>query len=177
MAETNVPVKTTGSAPAPSTATQMWSPFENLRGDFNRLFDDFNRDFWRRPFSRSAFDLIPFARGQFANVNPAVDVIEKSDAFEITAELPGLDEKNIEVKLVNGSLTVKGEKEENKEEKKKDYHLRERYYGSFERSFAIPDGVDTDKIEANFNKGVLTLRLPKKPEAVKPEKTIAVKAS
>jgi HSP20 family protein len=110
-------------------------------------------------------------------VNPAVDVVEKSDAYEITAELPGMDEKNIEVKLVNGGLTVKGEKEEKKEEKKKDYHLRERYYGSFERSFAIPDGVDTDKIEANFNKGVLTLRLPKKPEAVKPEKTIAVKAS
>jgi HSP20 family protein len=174
--ESNVPVKVTDKTPAPSAGTQIWSPFENLRGDLNRLFDDFSRDLWRRPFSRSAFDMLPFARSQLAAASPAVDVVEKPDVFEITAELPGMDEKNIEVKLVNGSLTVKGEKEEKKEEKKKDYHLRERYYGAFERSFAVPEGVDTDKIEANFNKGVLTLRLPKKPEAVKPEKTIAVKA-
>jgi HSP20 family protein len=178
MAQTasNVPVKVTDKTPASSAGTQIWSPFDNLRGDFNRLFDDFSRDLWRRPFSRSAFDMLPCARTQLAAVSPAVDVVEKPDAFEITAELPGMDEKNIEVKLVNGSLTVKGEKEEKKEEKKKDYHLRERYYGAFERSFAIPEGVDTDKIEANFNKGVLTLRLPKKPDAIKPEKTIAVKA-
>jgi HSP20 family protein len=176
MADTNVPVKRTDSAPAPHAATQLWSPFDNLRGDFNRLFDDFNRDFWRRPLARSAFDLFPLARGQFTS-NPAVDVVEKSDAYEITAELPGMDEKNIEVKLVNGSLTVKGEKEENKEEKKKDYHVQERYYGSFERTFPLPEGVDADKIEATFDKGVLMLRLPKKPEAVKPEKTIAVKAA
>jgi len=176
MAETNVPVKTEKSAAA--TSPQLWRPLEGLRGDFNRLFDDFNRDFWRSPFSRTGFDMIPaFARREFATLSPAVDVVEKPDAFEITAELPGMDEKNIEVKLANGTLTVKGEKEEKKEEKQKDYHLRERYYGSFERSFSLPDGVDADKIEANFNKGVLTLKLPKKPEAIQPEKKIAVKAS
>ena len=103
--------------------------------------------------------------------------MEKNNAYEVTVELPGLDEKNIEVKVAKGRLTIKGEKQEEKEEKKKDYYLHERQFGSFERSFAVPDGVDTDKIEASFKKGVLRLALPKKPEAIKPEKKIEVKAA
>ena len=74
-----------------------------------------------------------------------------------------MDEKNIEVKVVNGDLTIKGEKQEEKEEKKKDYYLQERHFGSFERRFQLPEGVDADKIEASFKKGVLTVTLPKKP--------------
>jgi len=93
------------------------------------------------------------------------------------AELPGMDERNIEVRFANGNLIIKGEKEEEKEEEKKDYHLRERHFGSFERQFAVPEGVDTDKIEASFKKGVLSITLPKKPEAIKAEKKIEVKAS
>jgi HSP20 family protein len=88
-----------------------------------------------------------------------------------------MDEKNIEVKVTNGNLTIKGEKQEEKEEKKKDYYLHERHFGSFERSFDVPEGVDADKIEANFKKGVLTVTLPKKPEAQKPAKKIEVKAA
>jgi len=107
---------------------------------------------------------------------PAVDIVEKDNAYEVTAELPGLDEKNIEVKLVNGGLTIKGEKQEEKEEKKKGYYLHERQFGSFERCFQVPQGVDTNKIEASFRKGVLTVTLPKKPEAQKPEKKIEIKA-
>jgi len=87
-----------------------------------------------------------------------------------------MDGKNIEVKLVNGGLTIKGEKREEKEEKK-DYYLHERHFGSFERCFAVPEGVETDKIEASFKKGVLTVTLPKKPEAQKPEKKIEIKAA
>ena len=74
-------------------------------------------------------------------------------------------------------MTIKGERQEEKEEKKKDYYLRERSFGSFERSFGLPEGVDADKIEASFKKGVLTLTLPKKPEAQKPAKKIDVKAA
>jgi HSP20 family protein len=81
------------------------------------------------------------------------------------------------VKVTNGNLTIKGEKQEEKEEKKKDYYLHERHFGSFERSFDVPEGVDADKIEANFKKGVLTVTLPKKPEAQKPAKKIEVKAA
>jgi HSP20 family protein len=74
-------------------------------------------------------------------------------------------------------LTNKGEKQEEKEEKKKEYHLHKRRYGSFERSFGIPEGVDTDRIEATFKKGVLTVNLPKTAEAQKAEKTITVRAA
>jgi len=108
---------------------------------------------------------------------PAVDVSETDKAFEITVELPGMDEKNVEVKVSNSILTIKGEKQEEKEEKKKDYYRRERSFGSFERSFQVPEGVDADKIEANFKKGVLAVMLPKNPEAQKAEKKIAVKAA
>ena len=86
-----------------------------------------------------------------------------------------MDGKNIAVKVVNG--TIEGEKQEEKEEKKKDYYLHERRFGSFERSFQVPEGVDADKIEASFKKGVLTVVLPKKPEAQKPAKKIDVKAA
>ena len=107
---------------------------------------------------------------------PTVDIVEKNDAYEVKAELPGMDEKNVEVKLANGVLTIRGEKQEEKEEKKEEYHIHERHFGSFERRFAVPECVDTDKIEASFRKGLLMVRLPKKPEAIKPEKKIEVKA-
>jgi HSP20 family protein len=80
------------------------------------------------------------------------------------------------VKVADGTLTIKGEKQAEKEEKKKDYYLQERSFGAFERSFGLPEGVDADEIEANFKKAVLTVTLPKKPEAQKPAKKIEVKA-
>ena len=88
-----------------------------------------------------------------------------------------MDEKNVEVKLVDGGLTIKGEKQEEKEEKKRSYYLHERHYGAFERSFTVPEGVDADKIEATFKKGVLTVALPKIPGAQKTEKKIEVKTA
>ena len=108
---------------------------------------------------------------------PAVDISESDKAYEITAELPGMDEKDIEVKVVNGNLMIKGERQEQKEEKQKDYYLHERRFGSFERHFQVPEGADADKIEASFKKGVLTVTLPKKPEAQKPAKKIEVKTA
>jgi HSP20 family protein len=176
---TEVPVKTEQKAgEVKSPALQPWHPVEALRREVDRLFEDFGMDFWRAPSRRSIFNVEPFWRGElkFATA-PAVDIVEKDNAFEITADLPGMDEKNVEVQVANGTLTIKGEKKEEKEEKKKDYYLQERHYGSFERSFSIPQGVDADKIEANFKKGVLTVTLPKKPEAQKPAKKIDVKAT
>ncbi len=108
---------------------------------------------------------------------PAVDMTESDKAYEVTAELPGMDEKDIEVKVVDGNLMIKGEKQQEKEEKQKDYYLHERRFGSFERRFQVPEGVDADKIEASFKKGVLTVTLPKKLEAQKPAKRIEVKAA
>lgn len=178
MAETatKVPIKQEKSA-AGSLPPQMWQPFEGLRNEIDRLFDDFGGSLWR-PFRRSLFGTEPAFRLETKlGAMPAVDVVESEKAYELTAELPGMDEKNIDVTVVNGSLTIKGEKQEEKEEKKKDYYLHERSFGTFERSFGIPESVDADKIEANFKKGVLTVTLPKKPEAQKPAKTIEVKAA
>ena len=104
-----------------------------------------------------------------------VDIVDTEKAYEITAELPGMDESNIDVKFSDDTLTIKGEKRDEREEKKKDYYLSERRYGSFQRSFGVLDGVDTDKIEANFKNGVLTVTLPKTAQAQKSEKKIAIK--
>jgi HSP20 family protein len=153
-----------------------WRPFENLRREVDRLFEDFQLAPWRSPFGRSAFALEPFWPSDAGwSKAPAVDIVEKDKAYEITAELPGMDESNIDVKFSDGTLTIKGEKRDDKEEKQKDYYLSERRYGSFQRSFGVPDGVDAEKIEANFKNGVLTVTLPKSPQAQKSEKKIAIK--
>jgi HSP20 family protein len=178
-AATKLPVKTELKKDEEKAgALQIWHPFETLHREIDRLFEDFGRDLWRSPFRRSVFDLEPFWRREmkFATA-PAVDIADKDNSYEITADLPGMDEKNIEVQVSNGNLTIKGEKKEEKEEKKKGYYLQERHFGSFERTFGIPEGVDADKIEASFKKGVLTITLPKKPEAQKPSKKIEVKAA
>ena len=170
-----VSVEKKGSAPTRPAAAL---PVTSLRHQIDRLFEDFETNFWSWPFGRSVFDVAPFATREVAFApSPSVDVVEKDKAYEITAELPGMDEKNIEVKLANGSLTIKGEKKEEKEEKEKDYYLSERRYGAFERRFGVPEGVDADKISAAFKNGVLTVTLPKTAEAQKPEKKIEVKTA
>ena len=176
MAEpTKLPVKT---AEASAPALQAWRPFETLRREIDRLFDDFDGGFRRWPAGRSPFNAAPSWRSEFTwPAAPAVDLVETDKGFEVTAELPGLDEKNIEVKFVDGVLTIKGEKQEEKEEKKKDYYLHERSFGSFHRALHVPAGVDSDKIDATFKKGVLKVTLPKSAEAQKAEKKIAVKAA
>jgi HSP20 family protein len=170
--ETKLPV--TKSSTAPAAASEAWQPFQALRSEIDQIFDDFGNGFWRRPFR----SLARLERDLSKNFTaPAVDVAESDKAYEITAELPGLDEKNIDVKVVNGGLSIRGEKKEETEEKKKDYYVSERRYGSFERFFALPDGVNADKIEATFKNGVLKVVLPKTEEAQKPAKTISVKAA
>lgn len=156
--------------------TEERMPFESLRHEIDRLFDDFRPIDWHLPSRVLGFDVPRIARAEW-QAAPAMDLIEKHDAYEITAELPGLDDKNVEVKLSNHTLTIKGEKSEEKEDKQKDYYLSERRYGSFQRSFQLPEGIDVDKIDANFAKGVLTVKLPKSAEAKKAEKKIAVKAA
>lgn len=147
-----------------------------MRREVDRLFEDFDGGLWRAPFRHSLFDYAPFGRFG-APALPVVDIAEKDGEYQITAELPGLDEKDVEVKVANGGLTIRGQKKEEKDETKKGYHLAERRYGAFERSFAIPEGVDADKISASFSKGVLTVSLPKTAEAQKREKKIAINAT
>lgn len=152
------------------------SPLSGLRQEIDRLIEDFDGGLWPKSFHRGWLDSPFFSRSMtIANI-PAVDVAEKDNAFEITAELPGMDEKDIEVKLTNGGLQIHGEKKVEKEERKKDYYLSERSYGSFDRHFGLPEGIEADKISASFKNGVLTVMLPKTAEAKKNEKNIPVKA-
>jgi HSP20 family protein len=172
----NVPVKTEDKKAARSTVPQAWTPYFNLRQEIDRLFEDFGRGFFASPFRPFNFEP-QWSRATAVTTAPAVDIAESDKAYEITAELPGMDEKNLEVKVANDTLTIRGEKKEEKEQKEKDYYLSERSYGSFERYFRVPDDVDVDKIEANLKNGVLRVVLPKKAEAQKPEKKVEVKAA
>ena len=176
-ADIKVPVTTdTKPEAAPSTMQmQMWRPFESLRREVDRLFEDFTTSPFKLPFRRPSFDIEPFWSPESWMAVPAVDFVERDAAYEVHAELPGMDEKDIEVKVSGGVLTIKGEKQQEKEEKKPDFHMRERRFGAFERVLRVPDGVDAEKIEASFKKGVLTVTLPKAAGALKPVKTIAVK--
>ena len=160
----------------PSFTDALIEPLARLRSEVDRLFDDFQWGLWRSPFGRSLFDTEPFARGEASLIKaPAVDVDEQDKAYEITAELPGMDESNIDVKFSDGVLSIRGEKREEKEEKKKDRYLSERRYGSFQRSFRLPEGIDENRIGATFAKGVLTVTLPKTTQARTAAKKIDVK--
>jgi HSP20 family protein len=123
----------------------------------SRLFDEFFNDF---PFTSSVVE------GK-ENWIPSVDILEKEGNIVLRAELPGMNEKEIELKVEGDTLILKGERKMESEDKKSNYHRIERSYGSFTRSFRLPDTVDSEKIDADYKNGVLTITLPKKPE-VKP---------
>jgi HSP20 family protein len=113
---------------------------------------------------------------------PAIDIAESEKEFTVTAELPGIDEKNVDVSVEEGLLTIKGEKTEEKEEKKdgageKKFYLYERNYGSFSRSFALPPNVDATKIHAEFQKGLLKVHLPKTAEAKSNGRKVEIKTT
>ena len=122
------------------------------------------------------FDVEPM-RSSFSFSAPAIDMSEDEKAYKISAELPGIDAKDIDVLVSGDMLVLKGEKRREKEEKEKNYHYSERAYGSFQRAFELPASVDRDKIAADFSKGVLTITLPKRAEAQRPTKKIEVKSA
>jgi HSP20 family protein len=153
---------------AGTTPVQRYvDPFSAMRAEIDRVFDSFlGRSFGRIP---------ALARADDSDVvTPSIDVRETETEFVIEAELPGMDEKDVSVTLNDGVLTLKGEKKSEREEKQDDYHLMERSYGSFQRSFQVADAVDADKVKASFDKGVLKVTMPKRPEAVKAEKRIPI---
>tara|TARA_B100001939_G_scaffold347241_1_gene368225 strand:- start:5097 stop:5597 length:501 start_codon:yes stop_codon:yes gene_type:complete len=150
------------------TPLSLFDPFTHLRKEIDDIFSDYGRgwsNFFRRPMSLSKFAL-----------NPQTDITESKEAFEISVELPGLDEKDVTLTLQDDVLILKGEKKEEKVEKEKDYHLTERSYGAFQRSFTLPPNVDADAIQADFHKGVMTIVLPKTAEAQEKVKTIKIKS-
>lgn len=144
-------------------------PFASLQREMNRLFDGFLG-------GSTLSQWAPFERGGAEAFQPRVDVSETDSEIKVSAELPGLDENDIDVSLTRDTLTIKGEKKEEKEEKGSDYYRMERSYGSFTRSIPLPVEVNTDKVEATFKKGVLRVTLPKTASAIEKTKKVAVKS-
>jgi len=126
------------------------NPFTALQQEIDRLFDGFSRGF-------TSFPNLPTTR----ELMPSMDVSETDKEIEITTELPGLEEKDIQLNVADDVLTVRGEKKNEREESKKDYHLVERSYGSFVRSVQLPNGVNAEGIKAVMSKGVLKVTVPK----------------
>jgi len=141
------------------------NPLESLHQDINRVFENFFTGEW---------PLEGISGQDKMMLLPEFDVTENDKIIELTAELAGVEEKDLDVSVDGKVLTVKGEKKEEVKEDKKDYHLSERRYGSFKRSFTLPDGLDLDKVEASFKNGVLKISLPKSPEAKTDRKKIKV---
>ncbi len=154
--QTHVPVRRDGDA-------------FDVFNHFGRFFESFFGD------SRSP---TPWNNGLNWSYNPRVDIRETDAAYQLSAELPGLDEKGVEVNLDNGILKISGEKRSDKEERDEDknYYRRERSYGRFERSFRLPDGIKTDKVEARYKNGVLNVTVPKSEEAKSSVRRVEVKA-
>jgi HSP20 family protein len=139
-----------------SRLAEPTSPFYALHREMNRMFDDFLRD----------FDL----PGRSALAWPHIELSEADDQLKVVAELPGLEERDVEVTLENGVLTLKGQKKVEKE----GTVYSERWEGAFERDIAVGEDVDADKVKASFKNGVLTILLPKKPEAQRQVKRISI---
>ena len=127
------------------------NPFMSLPREVERLFEDFSR----------GFPSMPALGNSGSGLMPSIDVTETDKEIEITAELPGLEEKDVQINVADNILTIRGKKKAEKEEKDKNYRLVERSYGSFERSLGLPDGVDADAIKASIAKGVLKVTVPK----------------
>jgi len=143
------------------TTLVRWNPVRemmNLRREFDRLFE-------------SALDLPAFSGDTTWGL--ALDIVENDDAYIVKASVPGVDPDDMDITLADNTLTIRGEFKEDEEIKESQYRLRERRYGSFARSVTLPTSVDRDGIEASYENGILTLRVPK-AEEVKP-KRIAIK--
>lgn len=166
-------------APQNRSTTPMprhWDPFAAFRAETDRLFDTFFSggglpSHGRLP-SLIGSTTPSMAAGGF--MEPSVDVKETDSALVVSAELPGMDEKDIDLQVHDGRLTLKGEKKHEHDEEKDQVHVVERRYGAFQRSFSLPDTVDADKVEAHFDKGVLTVTLPKRPDAPNTARRVSI---
>jgi HSP20 family protein len=155
--------RSNNQAPVPYRDDER-SPFLSLHREMNRMFDDFFRDFDMR---------LPTAAGSGFNARwPQLDVAETDKELTVTAELPGMEEKDVELLLEDGMLTLRGEKRAETEDK--DRQFSERYYGRFERRIPLDTQVQADKVEARFKNGVLTVTLPKDPQAQSKVQRIAI---
>ncbi|MBF0566605.1 MAG: Hsp20/alpha crystallin family protein [Nitrospirae bacterium] len=148
----------------PLARTMEDFPLSGLQKGVNNILEGFFK----------GFDAYPF-EGLHGRFSPRINVTDTDKEIVVSAELPGIDEKDIDISLTDDSITLKGEKKEEKEEKGKGYYHVESSYGSFSRTIPLPCEIVADKVEASFKKGVLTITLPKTAEAVKETKKITIK--
>ena len=177
-AKTKLPVKDEGKQAEQASALREWRPFETLRREIDRVFDDFGGGFWRSPFRRSVFDVEPFWRRELTwTTTPAMDVAETDKAYEINAELPGMSESDVEVVAANGVLTIKGEKKEEKEERRRTITSPSAVTARSSAACRFQKASMRTRSRRRSRRACLTVTLPKKPEAQKPAKKIEVKAA
>ncbi len=136
------------------TVLTRWEPFRELSALQNRMNRLFEEQYGNREESLTA--------GAFV---PAVDIYEDEQSVQLKLEVPGVDEKDLDIKVENNTLTVSGERKFEKEEKEENFHRVERRYGSFTRSFTVPSTLNTEDIKADYERGVLKIRLAKRAEA------------
>ena len=175
MAEetSDVPVEKQSKAPAQSHG---WDLFASLHNEADKLFREFSQRWPAGLFAPGRVEGTGLG-AVWGGRAPAVDIVDLDDAIEVRAELPGIDQGDIDVEISDGALTIRAEKREEKEEGKKESHfyLCERHYGSYQRTLRLPEGADLDKADASFSNGVLTVKFPKTEEALKEPKKVAIK--
>ncbi len=130
-------------------------PVSSIQQEMNRMFDRF----LEHPFGRMEWPNEP------REWRPSVDISETATQFEVSAELPGVDEKDIDLEVSDGMLTLKGTRSEEREDKEKDYHHREQFFGSFRRMIPLPSSVDPEGVKASYKRGVLRVTLPKNEQS------------
>jgi len=145
---------------------------DRFRSEFDDLIERFGFD--RDWFGRFPFDREFFGRGEAAPTRPAIESYVEGDKFIVRTDLPGIEPKNVDIKVVGNMLTVKGSREEKRETKKADFLRREIHYGSFERSISLPEGIKAEDLKATYHDGVLELTAPMPKEAVPKEVKIQV---
>ncbi len=151
-----------------ATRREYESPIVSFQNEMNRMFDNFFRD----PFGPISLR----ETRMFGEFTPRVDVVESETDFKVTAELPGMDAKDIQISLEHDALVLSGEKKGEHEEKGKGYHRLERSFGAFTRVIPLTTEIEEGKVDAQFKNGVLTITLPKTPAAVKTTKKIEIKS-
>jgi HSP20 family protein len=143
------------------------NPFFALQHRMNRTFDDFFKGFDIEPFGALVAE---------SGFMPQMNISEDEKEITVSAELPGIDEKDLDISLTKEALTIKGEKKTETEDKKKDYHRIERSYGSFCRTIALPENIDEGKATAELKKGVLKITIPKTAAAQPQKRKLEVKS-
>ena len=144
-------------------------PFYSLQKEMNNIFDNFFRGFEVAPRG--------FAAGGIGSFTPSIDVKENDKEFIIKAELPGVEEEDVEVTVANDSVTIKGEKKEEREDKDKNYYYMERSYGSFSRVIPLDAEIESAKAEASFKNGILDIKIPKNQKAKVKGTRVAIKTA